>query len=87
MLNPFGANMNDILVQSFFLRNGFVGEFACKKILSLLNWLEGNTNEGWNMVKAEEVVKSVGEPIVQSHLQNMVERKKEQLNNEKDINK
>ena len=39
------------------------------------------------MVKAEEVVKSVGEPIVQSHLQNMVERKKEQLNNEKDINK
>lgn len=87
MLNSFGANMNDILVQSFFLRNGFVGEFACKKILSLLNWLEGNTNEGWNMVKAEEVVKSVGEPIVQSHLQNMVERKKEQLNNEKDINK
>ena len=87
MLNPFGANMNDILAQSFFLRNGFVGEFACKKILSLLNWLEGNTNEGWNMVKAEEVVKSVGEPIVQSHLQNMVERKKEQLNNEKDINK
>lgn len=87
MLNPFGANMNDILAQSFFLRNGFVGEFACKKILSLLDWLEGNTNEGWNMVKAEEVVKSVGEPIVQSHLQNMVERKKEQLNNEKDINK
>lgn len=87
MLNPFGANMNDILAQSFFLRNGFVGEFACKKILSLLDWLEGNTNEEWNMVKAEEVVKSVGEPIVQSHLQNMVERKKEQLNNEKDINK
>lgn len=87
MLNPFGANMNDILAQSFFLRNGFVGEFACKKILSLLDWLEDNTNEEWNMVKAEKVVKSVGEPIVQSHLQNMVERKKEQLNNEKDINK
>ncbi|WP_455071900.1 AAA family ATPase [Prevotella melaninogenica] len=89
MLNPFGANINDILAQSFFLRNGFVGEFACKKILSLLDWLEGeeNTNEEWNMVKAEEVVKSVGEPIIQNHLQNMVERKKEQLNNEKDINK
>ena len=89
MLNPFGANINDILAQSFFLRNGFVGEFACKKILSLLDWLEGegNTNEEWNMIKAEEVVKSVGEPIIQSHLQNMVERKKEQLNNEKDINK
>lgn len=89
MLNPFGANINDILAQSFFLRNGFVGEFACKKILSLLDWLEGerNTNKEWNMVKAEEVVKSVGEPIVQSHLQNMIERKKEQLNNEKDINK
>lgn len=89
MLNPFGANINDILAQSFFLRNGFVGEFACKKILSLLDWLEGeeNTNEEWNMVKAEDVVKSVGEPIIQNHLQNMVERKKEQLNNEKDINK
>ena len=89
MLNPFGANINDILAQSFFLRNGFVGEFACKKILSLLDWLEGeeNTNEEWNMVKAEEIVKSVGEPIIQNHLQNMVERKKEQLINEKDINK
>ena len=89
MLNPFGANINDILAQSFFLRNGFVGEFACKKILSLLDWLEGeeNTNEEWNMVKAEDVVKSVGEPIIQNHLQNIVERKKEQLNNEKDINK
>lgn len=89
MLNPFGANINDILAQSFFLRSGFVGEFACKKILSLLDWLEGeeNTNEEWNMVKAEEIVKSVGEPIIQNHLQNMVERKKEQLINEKDINK
>lgn len=87
MLNPFGANINDILAQSFFLRNGFVGEFACKKILSLFDWLEGSTNEEWNLSKAEDLVKTVGEPIIQNHLQNMVERKKEQLNNEKDINK
>lgn len=87
MLNPFGANINDILAQSFFLRNGFVGEFACKKILSLLDWLEGSTNEEWDLSKAEDLVKTVGEPIIQNHLQNMVERKKEQLNNEKDINK
>ncbi len=31
-IEPFGANIHDILTQSFFLENGFIGEFAQKKI-------------------------------------------------------
>ncbi len=31
-INPFAANVNDILHQSFFMRDGFIGEFAKKKI-------------------------------------------------------
>ena len=34
ILNPFAANVNDILHQSFFLDKGFMGEFAKTKILS-----------------------------------------------------
>lgn len=30
-VNPFGANVNDVLAQSFFLNKGFVGDFAKKK--------------------------------------------------------
>lgn len=35
----FGANLNSILSQSFFLREGFMGEFAHDKISDSLSWL------------------------------------------------
>lgn len=31
LMNPFGANINDILAQSFFLDDGFMGDFAKNK--------------------------------------------------------
>ena len=87
LMNPFGANINDILAQSFFLENGFVGEFARKTLLNLLDWLDGKQikNTVWNMEKAEAVVKSLGEPIIQTHLKHMIEHKK-RIINEKNIN-
>lgn len=47
-VNPFGANINDILRQSFFLKNGFVGEFAKQKILSLVDYLCSDTHNNIN---------------------------------------
>lgn len=48
-IKPLAANISDILYQSFFLRNGFIGEWARTKINSILkktiNWTEFNSEE------------------------------------------
>jgi hypothetical protein len=86
-MDPFGANINEILAQSFFLDDGFVGDFARNKILDLLNWLDGKkaSNSVWDIDKAQAVVDSLGEPIIREHLKHMVEHKGRMLNAQ-DIN-
>ena len=76
-LNPFCANINDILLQSFFLRDGFIGYFARKKVMELLNWLSKCTKENkvWTVDKAKVVADSIGEPIVKEHLKSMINNK------------
>lgn len=48
-VKPLAANISDILFQSFFLRNGFIGEWARTKINSILkrrsSWDELNSDE------------------------------------------
>lgn len=75
--NPFCANINDILSQSFFLRDGFIGYFARKKVMELLNWLSKCTKENkvWTVDKAKVVADSIGEPIVKERLKNMINNK------------
>lgn len=87
LMDPFGANINEILAQSFFLDDGFVGDFARNKILDLLYWLDGKkaSNSVWDIDKAQAVVDSLGEPIIREHLKHMVEHKGRMLNAQ-DIN-
>lgn len=67
--NPFCANINDILHQSFFLDKGFVGEFARQRVLSLVDYLKGEDNEyGWNPEKARSFIKEIGEPLIREQL-------------------
>lgn len=39
-INPFAANVNDILHQSFFLKNSFMGDFALGKVEELVNYID-----------------------------------------------
>jgi len=84
LMNPFCANINEILAQNFFLSEGFVGEFAKNKILDLLNWLDKNikNNQVWNITKAEALIDALGEPIIKQHLEHMLEHKKRIINEE-----
>jgi AAA15 family ATPase/GTPase len=67
--NPFCANINDILHQSFFLEKGFVGEFAKQRVLSLLDYLNGGKNvDDWSPEKARAFIAEVGEPLVREQL-------------------
>jgi predicted ATPase len=43
--NTFGANIHELLADSFFLNDGFIGDFAKNKIAITLNWLKIKANE------------------------------------------
>ena len=69
--NPFAANVNDILHQSFFMDNGFTGEFAKQKINSIIS-----SCEKWTKFDAISFVDEfVGEPIVKACLKRLIEEK------------
>lgn len=64
-VNPFAANVNEILSQSFFLSNGFMGEFVREKIKDLINYLQGEkTKSIWDDKKALAVINQIGDPLI-----------------------
>lgn len=78
ILNPFAANVNDILHQSFFLDKGFMGEFARKKILSLVDSLKnGNNFHEWNQEDARSFIESLDEKLIRKLLMDMYKQRYE----------
>ena len=74
-VNPFGANINNVLCQSFFLENGFLGTFSSDRILSLGKWLKGKSDaDEWNMDLAKAVVASIQEPYIRKQLDTLLEK-------------
>lgn len=78
-VNTLGANVNDLLHQSFFLENGFMGEHIQRKIQSLIRFLksddaESKTNE-WNIKKATQFINTLGDELVASQLRLLLAKK------------
>lgn len=69
----FGANINDILANEFFLKSGFMGEFVKEKINSLVDYLdEGvNTKRKWNEKSAKNFIEIIGEPLIRLELREL----------------
>ena len=69
-VNPFAANVNDILMQSFFMEKGFTGTFASKTINSLIDFLSSDDQsaERWNADEVEKCISIVGEPLLRVEL-------------------
>lgn len=72
-INPFCANVNDILYQSFFLSKGFMGEFVRRKVLDLVEYLSSGTNDDgyWDAKKARQFILTIGDPLVKEQLMAM----------------
>lgn len=76
-INPFCANINDILSQSFFLdKDGFIGEHAKRIIRSLYDFLSGkntasNGDIDWNKSTAKCVIDTIGEPLIRESLRGL----------------
>lgn len=75
--NPFGANINDILHQSFFLNHGFIGEFARRKIESLFLFLteDEKSKELWEEKVCKHTIRQIGEPLIREALKALFQLK------------
>ena len=70
----FGANVNELLAESFFLSDGFMGEFAKTKIMSLVEYLQGNTadaNNVWDKDSASCMISMIGDEVIKMQLRSM----------------
>lgn len=83
-VNPFGANINDVLHQSFFLRdNGFIGDYAKDVINSLVDFLLKPKNKwrNWTMPHAWYFINNIiGDGLIKDSLLQMYEKKVINLN-------
>lgn len=76
MVKPFAANVNDIIKQSFFMEDGFVGELAKEKINSLVDFLTGKQNsEEWDEESISMLIDNIGEPLVANQLRHLASKR------------
>ncbi|RZK26782.1 MAG: hypothetical protein EOO43_01765, partial [Flavobacterium sp.] len=75
LINPFAANINDILYQSFFLEGGFMGEHAKKQINSameaLITKIDRKTlpiRSPWSEEKLLNLIEVIGEPLLKDNM-------------------
>ena len=69
--HSFGANLTDLLADSFFLQDSLMGDFAKDKIQETINWLR---NEKRNLEEKEyhkDLISIVDEPILSTKLEDM----------------
>ena len=87
----FGANIHELLADSFFLNNGFIGDFAKHKIQDLISYLNfkemveisksnPKPRELWTEEKAYSLINIVGEPIIKERLQFLFDKKTSKSN-------
>lgn len=70
--NTFASNVNNLLIDSFFIKNSLIGEFAFEKINSILKDIlrKDITEEKFEYIK--DILEIIGEPIIRKKLEHML---------------
>lgn len=75
----FGANIHDLLTDSFFMKNGTIGEFARSKILDLIKFLTSESTDKveteWDQKSSKEAIDIIGEPLIRDQLLSLHNRR------------
>lgn len=86
-INSFGSNIHDLLADEFFLKNGFMGEFAANKIneiFSRIEKLKGGTDETYILLFNE--INLIGEKVLREPLLNLLDKRmKESTSNKENL--
>ena len=80
-VNPFGANINDVLRSSFFLEKGFMGDFVSKKLLDLIDYLDGKSSDENLGQTAKQIMEAIGDPFLKERLRDLYIEYKQKLRN------
>jgi hypothetical protein len=68
--HSFGANIHDLMQDAFYLKNGFMGDFAEQKIQKAIDWcLNSETKRGASEI--EKLISIIDEPIIKVKLSEM----------------
>ena len=80
---PMAGNISELLHQSFFLHEGFIGEYARRKILSLVKYLKEDDagDDHWDRQQAKLFIDGISEPFINKHLTMLYEMKNEEDTN------
>lgn len=70
----FGANISDLIADSFFVENSLIGDFAFDKIKGTIAWLNDKENYG-NEIYYKKLIRTIDEPIIQRKLAEMYDEK------------
>lgn len=67
----FGANITDLLADSFFINDGLIGDFAKGKINEIIEWLQNENRDFKKKVEILKTIKIIDEPIMKIKLEEM----------------
>jgi hypothetical protein len=92
----FGANITDLLADSFFVENGLIGDFAKKKIERTIMWLNEQKQKKEELgssyvldqeefVNHQSIIKIIDEPVIKIKLAEMLDELNDQINVQKEI--
>lgn len=71
----FGANIHTLLSHGFFMKDGLMGEFAKEKINDVYRFFsDDNYNGDMTTDKAQQIIKIIGEPVLQKELQKLFDK-------------
>lgn len=70
--NTFASNVNVLLLDSFFVKNGLIGEYARKKIDRILQDIQSDNLSESEYLYLEAIIKIIGEPIIRRKLETML---------------
>lgn len=77
-MQPFGANIHTLLADGFFMSDGLMGEFAKERIEEVIKLLNPKLKRKLSKKSkkfCEHVISIIGEPILKSTLENMLDEK------------
>lgn len=70
-IKTFGANIHELLGDSFFLENGYVGEFAKIKIEELISFYNNSKSISFNEESAKKLIDSIDDNLISDRLAEM----------------
>jgi predicted ATP-binding protein involved in virulence len=67
----FGANIHDLLADSFFMSDGYMGDFAKQKIKETIEWLNNDNRIESKKEYFKKIIEIIDEPILKRKLSEM----------------